>query len=136
MPDLKIKAINENLPVIMSFVDEYLEQFDCSMKVQMQIDLAVEEIYTNIANYAYAPDTGDVEIYIKIMDDKKTVKVSFADSGVAYNPLEKEDPDVSLSAKDRAIGGLGIFLVKKNMDDVQYEYKDFKNILTITKSLF
>lgn len=135
MKELKIQALVEKLPEVAEFVDIELEKLDCNMKVQMQIDVAVEEIFVNIANYAYQPDVGDATIIFDTVDDGKTVSITFKDSGVPYNPLEKEDPDITLSGEQRPIGGLGIFMVKKSMDKVLYEHKDGQNVLTLLKSI-
>jgi len=135
MKELKIQALVEKLPEVAEFVDIELEKLDCNMKVQMQIDVAVEEIFVNVANYAYQPDVGDATIIFDTVDDGKTVSITFKDSGVPYNPLEKEDPDITLSGEQRPIGGLGIFMVKKSMDKVLYEHKDGQNVLTLLKSI-
>lgn len=132
---LTVEATTENLYQVMGFVDERLEAADCPPKAQMQVDLAVEEIFVNVANYAYAPNTGDVTVGFELEKDTGAAVITFEDSGVPYDPLKKEDPDVTLEAQDRQIGGLGIFMVKKNMDDLSYEYRDGKNILTIKKAL-
>ncbi len=139
MKEMTLKANVDNLSKVMEFVDGELESSGCSMKSQMQIEVAVEEIFVNIANYAYGDVQGDVVITIDITDSddgqgQKAV-ISFADKGIAYDPLKKEDPDVTLSAEERSIGGLGIFLVKKSMDNVSYEYTDGQNILRIEKNL-
>ena len=118
-----------------SFIEEHLEKAECPMRAQMQISLAVEEIFVNIANYAYVPDKGNAIVSIEISENPVVVTIAFIDHGMPYDPLSKEDPDVTLSAEDRRIGGLGIFLTKKTMDDVSYEYKDGKNILTLKKNL-
>ena len=133
--EIVIDAVKGNLPAVLEFVDSQLEEIDCPIKVQMQMDIAVEEIYINIANYAYSPDIGKATIKVGISDDNKEVSITFIDNGVPYNPLEKDDPDITLSAEERAIGGLGIFMVKKSMDDMFYEYKDSQNVLTIVKKL-
>ena len=135
MKNLIIDATVENLDNVIAFIDAELEEHDCSMKTQMRIDVAVEELFVNIAHYAYEPDVGTAEIRIDFIEGPRSAVITFIDSGVPYNPLAKEDPDVSLSLEQRKIGGLGIFMVKKSMDDMQYEYKDGKNILTIIKSL-
>ena len=101
----------------------------------MQVDVAVEELFVNIAHYAYAPDTGSATIRVAPRQDPKGVAITFVDRGVPYDPLAKEDPDVTLSAEERQIGGLGIYMVKKSMDDMQYEYRDGQNVLTIVKNL-
>ena len=133
MRELDIEAKTENLDQVLAFVDEELEKYGCGMKTQMQIDIAVEEIFVNIAHYAYNPAVGKATIRIEVTDG--TVSLTFIDNGVPYDPLAKEDPDITLSAEERQIGGLGIFMVKKSMDDVKYEYKDGSNILTFSKDL-
>jgi len=135
MKELEIAAITDNLDEVLAFVDGQLEAADCSVKIQMQIDLAVEEIFVNIASYAYQPETGPATVRVEVKPDGSAVIITFIDHGVPYDPLAKEDPDVTLSTEDRAIGGLGIFLVKENMDDIRYEYKNGSNILTIVKGL-
>ena len=130
-----IKATVENLPQVLAFIDEELEKAECPMKTQMQIDVAVEEIFVNIADYAYTPDTGNAVIGIEILEDPKKAVISFADTGMPYNPLEKEDPDVTLSASERQIGGLGIYMVKNTMDSMEYEYRNGQNMLWLRKSL-
>lgn len=133
MSELNIKAADENLNSVIGFIDEILEQNECSMKAQMQIDVAVEEMFVNVAHYAYTPDTGNVLIECSV--DDGVASITLTDCGVQYDPLEKPDPDVTLSAEERQIGGLGIFMVKKSMDEVYYEYKDGKNIFTMKKKL-
>ncbi len=133
--EIRIEALTENLQAVLAFVDGHLEEMGASMKAQMQIDVAVEELFVNIAHYAYAPDTGTAVIQVETDHDNDQVSITFTDTGKPYNPLEKPDPDVTLSAEERDIGGLGIFMVKKSMDDMRYEYKDGQNILTITKRL-
>ena len=105
------------------------------MKTQMQIDIAVEELFVNIAHYAYNPEVGPVTIRVEVQKEPLAVTVTFIDHGVPYDPLAKEDPDITLSAEERQIGGLGIFMVKKSMDDIAYEYKDGQNILYIKKKI-
>lgn len=133
--EIELDAIRENLPQVMAFLDENLEKTDCSMKEQMQIDLAVEEIFINIASYAYQPEIGSAKVRVEVTPEPVSVIVTFIDQGRPYDPLAKEDPDVTLSAEERGIGGLGIFMVKQSMDDVDYEYKDGRNILTLKKEL-
>lgn len=134
MKSLKLVATLDNLSNVLLFVDEQLEAADCGIRTQMSIDVAVEELYVNIARYAYTPEIGEAEILVDIKDDPKACEITFIDSGIPYNPLEKEDPDVNLPADERAIGGLGIFMVKKSMDEMRYEYKDGHNVLTIRKA--
>ena len=135
MKKIEIDALTDNLGKVISFVTEQLEAAQFPMKTIMQIELAVEEIFVNIAHYAYAPKTGKADISIEIVIDPTRAKITFADEGVPYDPLAKKDPDVTLSANERAIGGLGIFMVKKTMDKVFYEYKNGQNVLTLEKNL-
>lgn len=133
--ELEIEATTENLPEVMKFVDSTLEAIGCSMKAQMQIDIAVEEIFVNIAHYAYAPNKGNAIVRIEVVEDPLEVIITFIDNGVPYDPLAKEDPDITLSAEERQIGGLGIFMTKQSMDGVEYEYKDGHNILKLRKNI-
>ena len=135
MADLTVDALVSNLDQVLAFVDGQLETMDCSMKAQMQIDVAVEEIYVNIANYAYAPETGKAYISVRPDPENASVTIEFRDNGIPFDPLAKADPDVTLSAEERKIGGLGIYMVKKSMDAMEYNRKDGQNILTITKKL-
>ena len=133
--ELTLEARVEDLSKVLAFVDEYLETLDCPMKVQMQVDVAVEEIYVNVASYAYAPKTGPVTLRLEDAASPRSVTITFIDHGVPYNRLAKEDPDITLSAEERKIGGLGIYMVKKSMDKMSYEYTDQQNILRLTKLL-
>ena len=133
MKKITVDAKIENLQQVQSFIDTELEAAGCSMKAQMQIDIAVEELFVNIANYAYAPGSGSAVIGVDVKEG--VAEITFADSGIPYDPLKREDPDVLLSAEDREIGGLGIFMVKKTMDDMFYEYRDGQNLLTIRKKI-
>ena len=132
MKELAIEAKKENLTEVLGFVDGVMEEEGCPLKVQMKVDVAVEEIYINIASYAYGDGTGKALIRAgKIAED--AFEVTFVDEGVPYDPTAKEDPDVTLPAEERPIGGLGIFLAFKVMDDVRYERADGQNRLTLIK---
>ena len=133
MKSLEIEASLQNLDQVLEFLEEQLFDAGCSMKTAMQLQLAAEEIFVNIASYAYGPETGTAWIQVEFEQAPRAVKVTFTDAGVPYNPLEKEDPDVTLSAAEREIGGLGIFITKKSVDDISYERRDGKNILTVKK---
>ena len=133
MEKFTIEAVTENLQDAIDFATERLEAHDCPMKVVMQMELVIEEIFVNVSSYAYRPDVGDVTICIDFAENPAAVEITFIDSGKPYNPLEKDDPDTTLGIDEREIGGLGIFLVKKNVDDISYEYTDGKNILRIKK---
>ena len=132
---ITVEAKVDNLPIVTDFIEKKLEEIDCPIKVLSQINVAVDELFSNIARYAYYPGTGDATIKLEIKDNPKAIIITFIDEGKPYNPLEKDDPDVTLNAEDREIGGLGIFLVKKTMNDMNYEYKDGKNILKIRKDI-
>ena len=135
MKELTINATVENIPKVTAFVDEQLEAFDCPMKAQMQIDIAIDELFSNIAYYAYNPDVGPATVRVEVVEDPMAVVITFIDNGVPYDPLAREDPDTTLSAEERDLGGLGIYMVKKSMDEVTYEYKDGQNILKIKKNI-
>ncbi|MCR5167274.1 MAG: ATP-binding protein [Oscillospiraceae bacterium] len=135
MKEFEIEAATENLSAVLAFVDEQLEAADCPVKIQTQIDIAVEEIFVNIAHYAYKPGTGNAVVRVETLPDPPSVDITFIDNGIPYDPLARDDPDITLSADKRPIGGLGIFMVKKTMDDVRYEYLDGHNILTLKKGL-
>ena len=133
MRELNIEALVENLDQVLEFVDEEFDKLECSVKVRTQIDIAVEELFVNIAHYAYKPETGPATVRVEVEKDHTAIVITFMDHGKPYDPLAKEDPDITLSADDRQIGGLGIFMVKKSMDSIEYEYKDGMNILHIRK---
>ena len=135
MKELTIAATVENIETVTDFVNEQLEALDCPMKAQMQIDVAIDELFGNIAHYAYNPDVGDATVRVEVIDDPLSVIITFVDNGVPYDPLTAADPDVTLSAEDRAIGGLGVFMVKKTMDEITYRYENGSNILSIRKTL-
>lgn len=133
MEKITVEAVIENLQTVIDFATEHLEARDCSMKVIMQMELVIEEIFVNIANYAYNPETGVATFGMEFESNPNAVLMTFIDSGKPYNPLEKTDPDTTLGVDERDIGGLGIFLVKKNVDELAYEYADGKNILHMKK---
>lgn len=135
MKELTINATVENIETVTAFVDEQLEEMGCPMKAQMQIDIAIDELFSNIAHYAYNPEVGPATVRVEVTQDPMAVVVTFIDKGKQYDPLAKEDPDVTLSAEERDIGGLGIYIVKKSMDDISYEYRDGQNILRIKKNI-
>ena len=133
--ELELEAVPENLEEVQAFVEEHLEATGCPMKAQMQIGVAVEEIFVNISSYAYHPENGNATVRVEVSDDPVSVAITFLDHGTPYDPLAKKDPDIHLPADERDIGGLGIFMTKKLMDDVAYEYRDGQNILTLRKNL-
>ena len=135
MKSLTVPAKSEYVEEINAFVDAELEACDCPMLTQAEIELAIEEIFVNIASYAYYPAEGEAEVRCEILQDPLRVELQFLDSGKPYDPLAKEDADTSVEALEEREGGLGILLVKKTMDDVSYVYENGKNILTIRKKL-
>ena len=135
MKELTVAATVENIETVTNFVNEQLEAYDCPIKAQMQIDIAIDELFGNIVHYAYNPEVGDATVRVEVTEDPLAVVITFIDNGVPYDPLAKADPDITLSAEERGIGGLGIYMVKKSMDDITYEYKDGQNILTIKKKI-
>ena len=141
---LQCEAIIENLDEVRDFVEEKLAELACNPKLQLQLLIATEEIFVNIAHYAYAKldengqpiqGTGSGPMTLVFEEENSQVTLTFEDEGTPFNPLEKTDPDITLSAEDRTIGGLGILMVKKSMDEVSYEYKDGKNIFKIMKRI-
>ena len=135
MKELTIAATVENIETVTDFVNEQLEALDCPMKAQMQIDIAIDELFGNIAHYAYHPDVGNATVRVEVTEEPLAVSVTFIDKGMPYDPLRAVEPDITLSAEERNLGGLGIYMVKKSMDEITYEYKDGKNILSIKKKL-
>lgn len=135
MKELTIDATVDNISTVTDFVNEELEKLDCPMKVQMQVNIAIDELFGNIAHYAYNPETGRATVRVEVVRDPLSVVITFIDNGVPYDPLAKEDPDITQSCEEREIGGLGIYMVKKTMDDISYEYREGQNILKIKKRL-
>lgn len=133
MKERTIEATPENVDKAIEFVDEMLKEYGCGMREQMAIDVAVDELFANIAHYAYNPETGYATVKVDVVKDPLSVEITFVDNGMPYDPLAKADPDTTQAIEERAIGGMGIFIVKKSMDAVDYEYKNGKNILTIKK---
>ena len=133
--ELKLEANLNNIPRVMAFVDKELEALKCPLKIRMKIDLAIDELIANVANYAYASGKGEVTVRFAFDETDRMVSITFIDEGVPYDPLKQRDPDVTLSAAERQIGGLGIFLVKKTMDSMEYKRENDCNILTIYKKI-
>lgn len=125
----------ENIDAVTAFVNEQLEALECPVKAMMQIDIAIDELFGNIAHYAYHPETGSATVRVEVAEEPLAVIITFIDNGIPYDPLAAEDPDTTLSAEERDVGGLGIYMVKKSMDEIAYEYKKGQNILKIKKNL-
>ncbi|MBO7345574.1 MAG: SpoIIE family protein phosphatase [Clostridia bacterium] len=128
-------AKTDSLSDVLAFIEQKLETFNCSMKLQTAICVAIEEVFVNVAHYAYKDGDGIVEFNITFDEESRKVTFQMIDSGIPFDPLKKEDPDISLSAEERNIGGLGIFITKKTMDNLSYAYENGKNILTMTKNI-
>ena len=135
MKKLEIAADSEKLEEVIAFVDEVIDSAGCSTKARRQINMAVEEIFLNISSYSYEEKGGMVLIEIENEQDNTSLTLTISDSGTPFDPLSAEEPDIHQPGRERKIGGLGIMMVKKTMDEIQYEYKDGKNILTIKKNL-
>ena len=134
---LKVEATTNNVEVITAFVDERLEALDCPMKTQIQIDVAIDEVFANICHYAYR-EGGDRFAWIgfEALDEGHKVRITFEDEGEPFNPLTIPAPDTTLSLAERGIGGYGIFIVRSTMDEVTYERRGNRNVLAFTKNLF
>jgi anti-sigma regulatory factor (Ser/Thr protein kinase) len=128
-------AQKEVLPDVFEFIETTLDSFGCSTKIQTAISVAMEEIFVNIANYAYGNDKGNVKINIIFNISSRIVTFKITDKGIKFNPLEISEPDITLSVEERKIGGLGILIAKKTMDTVTYIYQNNENILTMTKKI-
>lgn len=135
MDNLIVTAEVKNLDAVTDFVLQRPEIAACPKNTQLQLRLAVEEVFVNIASYAYDPSIGPAEVRCEVLDDPLRVVIQFLDHGKPFDPLAKEDADTSEEALMERIGGLGILLVKETMDEVSYSYEDGKNILTILKKL-
>ena len=135
MKELTIEAAVENIEVVTDFINRELEDLNCPVKAQTQIAIAIDELFGNIARYAYKPDIGKATVRFAVDENPLSVIITFIDHGVPFNPLEQAQPDIHASTEDRPIGGLGIFLVKKSMNMVEYAYKNGQNILTIKKTI-
>lgn len=133
--EITVEAVVENLEKVTAFVDECLESAGCPMRLQMQMDIAVDELFSNIAYYAYQPGTGMATVQVEVKEEPACVVITFLDRGIPYDPLSREEPDTSLSAEERKVGGLGIYMVKKSMDQVSYRYSEGQNILEIRKDI-
>lgn len=135
MTNRRFKATTEALSDVLGFVDQMLDKYECPMKIQTASCVAIEEVFVNVARYAYKNGEGDVEFGMGFDKETRTVTFRMADEGVPFDPLKKPDPDITLSAEERDIGGLGIFITKKTMDTLEYVYENGKNILTMTKRI-
>ncbi len=134
MKEITVAATIENILTVTDFVEAYLKSYACPPKAQTEINIAIDELFGNIAKYAYGAEGGQATVRIEKLENPTAVCITFIDNGMQYDPLSRPDPDTTLNLEDREIGGLGIYMVKKSMDAISYEYKNGKNILKITKN--
>lgn len=131
--ELRMDAVGENAALAIDFVTECMEALSPQERSEVEMSIAVDEIFSNVAYYAYGDGVGAITLVVDIDDDRHTVSVAFIDEGIAYDPLGATDPDVLLSDDERSVGGYGIFLVKKFVDDISYQRIGNKNVLTVSK---
>lgn len=135
MSEKVFNADDKTLPEVTAFTEEALEAANCPIKSKMQITVAIEEVFVNVAHYAYPKGNGTVSISIDFEPDKRIISFCMKDRGIPFDPLEKPDPDITLPSEERQIGGLGIYMMKKTMDEVHYAYENGENILTMIKKV-
>ena len=134
MTNRTFPAKTDALPNILGFVEETLESYGCPMKIQMAVCVAIEEVFVNVAHYAYGDSEGDMTLGIAFDEETRAITFRMTDKGIPFDPLQKPDPDITLSAEEREIGGLGIFITKNTMDSVTYAYENGENILSMIKT--
>ena len=135
MQEITVPAAVDQTGKVTDFVERQLETLGCSQRVIYQVDIAIDELFSNIARYAYRPGAGPATVRVDVEEDPLSVVITFMDHGVPYDPLAAPDPDTTLPAEKRPIGGLGVFMVRKYMDDVVYSYENGQNILSIKKRI-
>lgn len=138
MKEITVNADVKKLDEVLGFVNEIVEQHDCSPAAQFQLEVALEEIYVNIAHHAYPNEVGQTTIRCKVKTEESKpplVIIDILDQGIPYNPIEHDDPDIDLELDDRDIGGLGIYMIKNSMDNLSYRYEENHNIFTVEKYL-
>ena len=128
-------AKTEALSDVLGFVEQMLDSFECPIKIQVALCVAIEEVFVNIAHYAYGEGEGNMSLGIGFDEESRAITFRMTDKGIPFDPLKKPDPDISLSADEREIGGLGIFITKKTMDSLTYTYENNENILTMIKKI-
>ena len=136
MKELKMIAEDENLDTAIDFINDLLDESDCDTKTRISIDIAVEEVFVNIAHYAYPPEQpGEIILQADVLSAPKAVLITFIDMGTPYDPLAHPDPDITRPIEERPVGGMGLYLVKNLMDDAKYRFSDRQNILQIMKKI-
>ncbi len=136
MREMTVSATPDQIEQVVDFVNEQLDTLGCSDEVRIDVDVTVDELLGNIAHYAYGPEGGTVTVCVDVEDDPQAAVITFMDRGAPFDPLAKEMPDTtSLPARERPIGGLGLFLARELMDGLAYSYQDGQNVLTARKAL-
>ena len=135
MTNQTFPAKTESLPAVLGFVEETLENFGCPVNIQTAVCVAMEEVFVNVAHYAYPDGEGDMSLQVGLDDQSRAITLCMRDRGIPFDPLKKPDPDITLSAEEREIGGLGIFIAKKTMDSLSYSYENGENVLTMMKRI-
>ena len=135
MTNKTFSAKTQSLSEVLKFVEETLEDFECPMKTLTAICVAIEEVFVNVAHYAYPDGEGDMSLHIGFDAENRAITFRMTDKGIPFDPLKKPDPDITLSAEDREVGGLGIFIAKKTMDSLSYSYENGENVLTMIKKI-
>ena len=137
MKEIVIDAKRENLPILFDFLTDSLSPYSKDKRTIRKVKLCAEEAFMNIASYAYNPDTGPAKVSIDTLGSPYPIKIEmvFTDKGKPFNPLTIAPPDIESGLEDRKIGGLGIFLIRKEMDEILYEYRDGENVLTMKKTI-
>lgn len=133
MATLTVPAKKEYINQLLDLLHQQLDRVSCPLKISLELELAVEEAFVNIATHAYVKEGGTATFDCEVEPDAGLVILRFTDQGLPFNPLGKKDPDTALSADQRPIGGLGIFLIKKTMDKCAYTYHQGANVFTLTK---
>ena len=134
-PQLIVPAERGEFTVLQQWLSSIAAELDIQDRIKKQLMISCDEVFTNIASYAYPEGSGSVEIAIEFVAEKRNLRIIFSDSGIAFDPLAISEPDTGAALSERKIGGLGMFMVKKMMDSIEYFRKDGKNILILTKCL-
>ena len=132
MEEIILKSNMEDLDLLLLKIEELLEDKGVPMKSKLQLELVIEELFVNICNYAYEQE-GEIKIQYGLLENPLRITMNIIDNGMEFNPLNKEAPDLTLDADQREIGGLGLTIVRKNVDEIDYSYENNQNILTIEK---
>ena len=135
MREITVEAVTGNIPKVTAFVDEELERLGCAPKANMQIDVCIDEVVANVANYAYGSDTGNVTVRLGFDEEQRIFSLTFVDAGVPFDPCSVPEPDTTLPLEERPIGGLGLLMVRKMSDEMLYRREGEHNVLTVRKRL-